>query len=115
MGGGFAAGLDDADAAVASRGAAQDGALAAAKEGQLQGVVGVQAVGQENRHLMTEPAASVANPVVAAIQQLEFKAKAMSSDVQSGLIVRIVFGELCVGFDKTFRLPAPVAVAGPPA
>src|SRR5205085_1415921 len=74
-------------------------------------VFGVQAVGQENRHLMTEPAASVANPVVAAIQQLEFKAKAMSSDVQSGLIVRIVFSELCVGFDKTFRLPEPVAVA----
>ena len=44
-GGGVAADLDDADAAVAGRGAAQDGALAAGKEGHLQDVVRVQAVG----------------------------------------------------------------------
>src|SRR5438477_12398896 len=62
----------------------------------------------EDGHFITEPAASITDPVVAAIQQLEFEAEAMTSDVQRGLVIGIVFGELRIRLHKMLRLSKPL-------
>ena len=57
-------------------------------------IFGMQAMSHEDGHFTTEPAASETNPVVSSIQQLQFETAAMTSDVQSRLVIGIVFGEL---------------------
>ena len=74
-------------------------------------IFGMQAMSHEDGHFTTEPAASETNPVVSSIQQLQFETAAMTSDVQSRLVIGIVFGELLIGLYETFRLSKPVLMA----
>src|SRR6267154_4125101 len=66
---------------------------------------------QKHGNFIGKSAASITDPVVSAIQQLHLKTQAMASDVQCGLIVRVVFCKLVIRKHKTFGLSKPIPMA----
>src|SRR2546430_9719187 len=64
-----------------------------------------------NGHFITEPAASETDPVISSVQQLQLEAQAMTSNVQCGLVVGIVFRKLLIRKYKMFCLPKPILMA----
>src|SRR5437588_4553004 len=65
----------------------------------------------EHRHFETELSGAKAHPVISTVQQLELESSAITSNVQSRLIVRIVLTELFIRHDKTFGFAEPVVMA----